>query len=322
MSVLLLPNEILSMTAAAARRLVEAGDGDCALLYLALLDAGSDSGKAGQRLRWPEDRLTRAYARLTELGLAEGRPQTPPEPPQAAERLPEYSRSDIMDAMEREPEFMGLYREVERLLNRSLTDNDLKCLYTIYDFLTLPVEVILLLTGHVVQTARRQRGGQERLTVRMPQVQKAAFRWKRLGIDTVERAEDYLRRQQLVDQREWEILSTVGVTERRAAVEKEREFIEQWVELDLSGELIRMAYERTVYQKGAMNWPYMNKILQSWHQAGYRTPEQVRAGDKRPQRRPAKKEAAGEKNYQPSRERIQKNADWLDRFLEEQKKGE
>ena len=46
MSVLLLPNEVLSMTAQAARRLVDAGDGDCALLYLALLQAGSNPDQA------------------------------------------------------------------------------------------------------------------------------------------------------------------------------------------------------------------------------------------------------------------------------------
>ena len=80
-----------------------------------------------------------------------------------------------------------------------------------------------------------------------------------------------------MDQREWDILQSVGVTERRPAVEKEREFISAWVEMGLSDELIRLAYERTVYQKKAMNWPYMNKILQSWHQAGYQTPAQVEA---------------------------------------------
>ena len=37
LSTLLLPNEILSMSAQAARLLVESGDGDGALLYLALL---------------------------------------------------------------------------------------------------------------------------------------------------------------------------------------------------------------------------------------------------------------------------------------------
>ena len=47
MSALLLPNEILSMSAQAARLVVESGDGDGALLYLALLPAQAGGGAAG-----------------------------------------------------------------------------------------------------------------------------------------------------------------------------------------------------------------------------------------------------------------------------------
>ena len=52
MSALLLPNEILSMSAQAARLLVESGDGDGALLYLALLERGGDPAQAAASLRW------------------------------------------------------------------------------------------------------------------------------------------------------------------------------------------------------------------------------------------------------------------------------
>ena len=52
MSALLLPNEILSMSAQAARLLVESGDGDGALLYLALLERGGDPAQAAAALRW------------------------------------------------------------------------------------------------------------------------------------------------------------------------------------------------------------------------------------------------------------------------------
>ena len=123
-----------------------------------------------------------------------------------------------------------------------------------------------------------------------------------------------------MDAREWAILSAVGVAERRPAVGKEREYIAQWVDMGLSDELIRLAYERTVYRKGAMNWAYMNKILQSWRQAGYRTAAQAEAGDKPPRRQaaPGKNRA---QDYQPSQERIRESADWMDQFLEEQKKG-
>lgn len=319
MTPLLLPSEILSMSAQAARLLVESGDGDCALLYLALLECGGDGDKTAARLRWPEERLAPAWGRLAALGLAQPRPDALPAPSfKADDRLPEYSRGEIAAAMEREPAFQGLCREMENRLGRVFTDHDLRCLYTMYDHLGLSPEVILLLTIWTIQRERRQKNSPAAFP-RMPQIQREAFKWKRLGIDTLDRAEDYLRRQEAVDGREWAVLQAVGVTERRPAVEREREFIAAWVGMGLSDELIRLAYERTVYQKKAMNWPYMNKILLSWHAAGYKTPQQVEAGDRPPKRgRPAQTQPA---DVQPSQERIQKNADWLDKFLEEQEKG-
>ncbi len=317
MSALLLPNEILSMSAQAARLLVESGDGDGALLYLALLECGGDGDRAAARLRWGPNRLDPAWERLAAMGLAQPRAAAPAQPPRQDGRLPEYSRADVAAAFDREPAFQDLCREMESRLGRVFSDNDLRCLYTMYDYLSLPVEVILLLTGWAIDRERRQKQNPA-ARPRMPQLQKDAFRWKRLGLDTPERAEDYLRRQEAVDAREWAVLSAVGVTERRPAVEREREYIAAWVDMGLSDELIRMAYERTVYQKGAMNWPYLNKILSSWHAAGFRTPAQVEAGD-RPPKRPARAKPRPE-DFQPTPERIQKNNDWLDQFLAQQQK--
>lgn len=317
MTPLLLPSEILSMSAQAARLLVESGDGDGALLYLALLECGGDGDKAAARLRWQEARLRPAWERLAGLGLAQ--PPSSAPPPRQDDRPPEYTRGDVAAALEKEPDFQGLCRELEGMLGRVFTDSDLRCAYTIYDHLGLPPEVILLLAGWAVRRERRAKNSPAACP-RMPQIQRMAFQWKRLGLDTLERAEDYLRRQEAVDGREWAVLQAVGVAERRPAVEREREYIAAWVGMGLSDELIRMAYERTVYQKKAMNWPYMNKILLSWHQAGYKTPQQVEAGDK-PPRRSAAGVKAPPRDFQPSQERIQKNNDWLDQFLEEQQRG-
>ena len=320
MTPLLLPNEILSMSAQAARLLVESGDGDGALLYLALLECGGDRDRAAARLRWGEERLRPAWERLSALELAPAPDGAPSPAPKRDDRLPEYSRGTVAAAMEQEPVFQSLCREMEGRLGRIFTDNDLKCLYTIYDYLALPPEVILLLTGWSVRRERRQKNNPAAFP-RMPQIQKEAFRWKRLGLDTLERAEDYLRRQELADAREWDILSAVGVVDRRPAVEREREFIAAWVDLGLGDELIRLAYERTVFKKGAMNWPYMNKILLSWHEAGYQTAAQVEAGDRPPRRDKPAQARQEPQDFQPTRERIQKNNDWLDQFLAEQKKG-
>lgn len=322
MSTLLLPSEILSMSAQAARLLVESGDGDGALLYLALLECGGDGEKAAASLRWQADRLRPVWDRLAALGLVRpASPKTaPPPPPPQDDRPPEYSRGELTAALEREPDFQALCQEMENRLGRVFSDNDLKSLYTIYDYLGFSPEVILTLTSWVIQRERKQKNNPAACP-RMPQIRREAFRWKRLGVDTLERAEEYLRRQQAVDGREWGILSSVGVAERRPAVEQEREFIAKWVEREYSDELIRLAYERTIYRRGSMSWPYVDKILQSWQQSGWRTPEQVRAGEKTAPRSAKPAKGGSKPDYQPSQDRIQENADWLDRFLEEQQKG-
>lgn len=318
MSALLMPNEILSMTAQAVRRVVELGDGDCALLYLALLERGGDGVAASKQLNWTGERFNGAWGRLAARGLVD--PTLPEGTPPALQddRPPEYNRSDIIQAMEKEPEFTGLYREMERLLGRTLSESDMKSLFTIYDYLALPAEVILLLTNYVIRSLRRQKGPGRESFPRMARIRKEAFLWKRLGVDSVERAEEYIRSQELVDGREWAILSAVGVMTPRPAIDKEREYIVKWVEMGVSDELIRLAYERTVFRKGSMNWPYVHRILQTWHQAGYKTVEQVKAGD-RPNARP--QSGKKKENYQPSQDRIRKNSDWLDEFLKEQEKG-
>lgn len=326
MSMLLLPNEILSMTAQAARRLVETGDGDCALLYLALLQGGSDPDRAATQLGWDTPRLSAAFSRLTSLGLAQGScpspASAPAQPALADDRPPEYTRGDIAHALEREMSFHGLYLEMERLLGKVFSDADLKSLYTIYDYLALPVEVIFMLGGYVVRSSRRQKG-ETAPPPRMSEVKKEAFRWKRLGITTVERAEEFLRRQESIDQREWGVLSAVGVTQKRPAIDREREYINRWVGWGFSDEMIHLAYERTIFRKGQMNWPYVNKILESWHKSGFTTPQQVEQerGGKPKTQAAATQGAKPQENYQPSQSRIRQQSDWLDQFLQQQEKG-
>ncbi len=321
MAALLMPNEILSLSAQAARRLVASGSGDCALLYLALLESGGDEGKARAALKWNELRLADAFAHLERLKLAR-RTDAPAAP--AADRdapPPDYTRSDVTAALEREGAFAGLYRAVEDCLGAPMNDTDLKSLYTIYDYLALPPEVILMLAHWCTAETQRRYGPGRR--ARMTAVKKEAFRWKRLGLDTVEAAEDFLRRQQAVSGRERDILPLLDI-HGRPAVEREREYLSAWIDMGFSDDAIRAAYERALFQKQQMNWPYMNSILKRWHQAGFHTAAQALAGDRPPAPSRAQKGGAPRQQpetLQPSAERIRKNADWLDQFLENQQKG-
>ena len=133
MAELLLPGDILSMTARAADRLMGAGNGDAALLYLWLLRRGGrlEPEAARRALKWDVPRLEAALSARME-----------PEGP------PEYTAADITRELEDgASSFPGLVNEVQRRLGKILSTSDLKSLYTLYDYLALPAEVICLLVS-------------------------------------------------------------------------------------------------------------------------------------------------------------------------------
>ncbi len=320
MPVLLLPTDVVSLSSQAVNRLLEADNGDASLLYLALVMSGGDEDKATEKLRWSGDRLYLAREKLASLDLVTKTPKLEPSK-KPAEAPPEYTRTDMASALE-ESEFKGLLMEMERLMGRIFTEADMKKLYTIYDFYNLPAELILTIANYTIQEERKSRKNQSYVPM-MSRVLKEARKWKQQGIDTADRGEEYLRKQEKVSQREWEILSTVGVQERRAAVGRERTYVTRWIETGYSMDLIRLAYETTIFRITNMSWEYMDSILRRWELAGYRTVEEVQLYDKPQEKAPRTVEpGAGAKKTQgtqPSQERIRKADDWMDAFLDDTK---
>ena len=144
-------DEGVTLTGQAAGRLLERGDGDAALLYLALLRRrGSVPPRslAGE-LRWDRLRIEAAEGVLRELGLIT--PAAAELPPEPAEERPVYRREDIADHLEGGGEFRCLTAEVERKLGKKLTTPDVGALLGLYDYLGLPADVIYLLVCHCAE---------------------------------------------------------------------------------------------------------------------------------------------------------------------------
>ena len=319
MPALLLPNRILSLSAETADKLLTAGGGDAALFYLGLL-RHNDVQTARKALEWTDARAAAAFEVLVKLGLAEGSVQSVAAP-EESDTPPVYQRSDILTALQNDSSFHALHEAVSSALGRTLSDQDRSILYTIYDYLALPTEVIYQLVGWCITLFERKYGPGKR--PRLPAIQKEAFRWKRMGVDTLSAAEEFLAKEQLLLNRENQILPLLDIR-GRAPVDRERQYIAGWVDMGFEDEAIRLAYERTVMQKGSLNWAYINSILKRWHEAGLHTVAQIEAGDK-----PAPRDTTPKKNpthhqtgFQPSAERIRKNADWLDQYFAERGKQE
>lgn len=278
-----LPGNILSLALPAADRLIQAGSGDAALLYLYLLKTNGvyQTPDAARALRWEPERCDAAQSLLVTLGLS--RQQEPTPPPVAQPEPPEYAAEDINREMENlSSPFPSLVAEIQRRLGKVLSDNDLRSLYTIYDFFALPAEVILMAVNWTIEEHQRKYG-QGRMP-RMPQIQREASRWKERGVDTMEAAEAYLKRLSMLRDRSAQVLALLDIRDRQP-VAREKEYIAGWMDMGFSDEAIRMAYEKTVLKKRTMSWSYMDAILKSWHQKNLHTVREIERSDAPPSRR-------------------------------------
>ncbi|MCI8802859.1 MAG: DnaD domain protein [Oscillibacter sp.] len=267
-------NESVTLTAQALGRLLDRGDGDAALLYLALLRRHGTvppRSLAGE-LRWDRPRIEAAENTLRELGLVA--PEAVLEP---AEQKPEYQSADIIQRLTQEAEFAGLTAEVERRLGKKLTTPETGTLLGLYDYLGLPADVIYLLVCHCAERVARRYGEGRRPTLR--QIEKEGYAWARRGIDNQAAASEYLRkyaeRQGMLPQ----YMRVLGLGDRPPAASEER-YLTAWQEMGFPPEAVALAYDKTVLKCHELKWPYCNGILKRWHEAGLHTLREIEERDR------------------------------------------
>lgn len=200
--------------------------------------------------------------------------QTPAPPP--ADRQAEYTRADMARALEG-AEFAGLTGAVEEKLGKKLTTPDVAILLGLYDQLGLPADVIFLLVGFCAERTALRYGEGRRPTMR--QIEKEGYTWARLGLMTQEGAAAYIRKYQHIRQALPRLMRLLRLGDRAPAPSEEK-YLLAWESMGFADDVIERAYDKTMLKCKELKWPYMNKILCSWHEKGLHTMEAVNAGDR------------------------------------------
>lgn len=255
-----------------AGKLLKAANPDATLLYI-YLHCGNPMENAEKDLNINSVRLECAMAMLRQLGLWETR-----KPVVMVGERPAYSERDVLNATHEDVDFRSLYGEVQRLLGRSLNTEELKILLGFVRYLGMSAEVITMLVCYCINRIN-QRGSNRKPSLRA--IEKEAYLWAELGIDTMEEAIAYTQAQAVRSSRIGRMRQLLQLTDRKLTGAEER-YIQQWLDWGFDEEAISLAYERTCLNTGGLKWPYMNKILASWQQAGLLTGQQVRSGDRKP----------------------------------------
>ncbi|MBR6377520.1 MAG: DnaD domain protein [Oscillospiraceae bacterium] len=252
------------------RKLLSAGNGDSALLYLCRRGGFSDVATG-----FSEARLECAAALLRQLGLDDS---LDPKFMEAAQR-PEYTEEDVRRQMELPRSgFRKLVGEVQRCLGKVLSTEELKLLLSMVEYLGLPGEVVNILVHYCVERNRSRGAG------RMPSmrsIEKEAYHWADQRIDTLEKAAAYMQNETRRSSRTAELCQLLGISGRRLTPPEER-YLQAWGDMGFANDAISLAYEKTCENTGALTWKYMNSILERWNAQGLYTADQVRALDRRP----------------------------------------
>lgn len=211
----------------------------------------------------------------------------------APAEAPGYTEQDVTREYRTNPEFPSMVGEAQRRLGRLLSTEEIKILLSVYRYLGLPPEVISILINYCIQRSRAR--GQTRMPS-IRSIEKEAYRWADLGVDTMEEAAVYMQSQLQLQANVGKIQSLLGIEGRKLTAGEEK-LIAAWLSWGFGEREIRLAYEKTCMNTGGLKWPYLNSILKSWHEQGLTTLERIEAGD-RPPEKPARSAAKPGYNVQ------------------------
>ncbi len=166
---------------------------------------------------------------------------------------PHYQNGEIAKQMKENSKLAQTYKIVSGILGKTLSSTDIELLYSMYDYYGLPAEVIVVMVEYFAS--------KEKTTMR--KLEREAQKWSQYGIDTVTKANRFIKKREALLSFAGSVRRIIGANERKLTT-KELEYINKW-QNELSMELndIKDAYEITVENTGKVAFGYMNKILES-----------------------------------------------------------
>ena len=306
--------ETVTLTGQTIDKLIRAGDGDAALLYLYILKTRgqSTSEQAAAAMGRNPGGIATAMAVLSRLGLVQfgettdapdtgdagdtgdthdthgatpagsqkGAPHDSQEgePPRAPVGEPRnYTVEEIKLELEPGTVFHALAEETQRRLGKILSPDELMRLFGIYDGLGLQPEVIMQLIMHCITESRSRSAG------RMPSmrnIEKKAYEWEHEGILTLERAEEHLKAHDARKSARGEIKKVLQIRDRELSGTEKR-YMDSWIAMGFDTGAIETAYDKTVVKTGRLAWEYMDSIMNSWHSRDMHTLHEIPEREKK-----------------------------------------
>ena len=160
-----------------------------------------------------------------------------------------------------------LFSQAQTRLGRTIGTGDQSSLLLLHDYFGLPVEVILALCEYASVSGK---GGN------MNYIYTLGVDWSKREIDTLEEADEEFKRIQAID-KNWAPFCKITGIKKKKPTAAQSKFLSVWIDrFHFTMEMLSCAYDEMSKHTDEMSFPYMNKILTQWYNAGVDTPEKVR----------------------------------------------
>lgn len=175
-----------------------------------------------------------------------------------------YSADEIASRIDTDESIRFLYKTAEDSLARPLTTTDASAIISLVDWNGLPPDVAALLINYGASEGRG-----------LARIQKMGIEWAEKGIDSFEKAESYISARQASNDAIQKTSRLLGLT-HRALTDAEKKAFGKWAsEYGYGTDVIKLAYDRTVANTGKYSYRYMDKILNSWFEAGLKSQSEI-----------------------------------------------
>jgi DnaD/phage-associated family protein len=170
---------------------------------------------------------------------------------------PLYTVEELTVYQQQSADIAGLFTHAEKTLAKLLTYHDLSTLFGFYDWLRLPVDVILYLLDHCAGRGHRD----------LRYIERVALDWAERDIETIEKAAAYI---QSFDKDFRNILQAFGGGSTPSPTQ--RKYITKWLhEWEMPENMVLEACDRAAVQIGKPKLTYVDKILEKWYKSNIRT---------------------------------------------------
>ncbi len=175
----------------------------------------------------------------------------------------QMERQEVLDYISSHQEVNNLIHEIQAITGKNLTSTDLRVIVSLHSHYGLSSEYIIMA---VIYCKQRDKLG-------MRYVESLIISWTEKDIYDAETLDKFIKAEAQRNKLESKVQSALGLS-NRILVAKEKKFIDTWCnKYKFDIKMIKLAYERTIESIGTLNFAYVDKILESWHKKGIKTPK-------------------------------------------------